>query len=230
MKILKGKYWGLIGLVILVGVGVGMKKGWFQGLVGQKRIRVEELSGGYDVSETTAVFNNQELKVLLADEGGLEKQLVLGEESGKKRIEIDLTNQRLYAFVGDQLIYGFDVSTGKWGRTPTGKFEIWTKLRYSKMEGGSKALRTYYYLPNVPYVMYFHSNEIPKYRGYGIHGTYWHDNFGHPMSHGCINMRTSEAKLVYYWAQPKLKDGQSIYASNDNSGTTIIIYGKTPRG
>jgi lipoprotein-anchoring transpeptidase ErfK/SrfK len=47
-----------------------------------------------------------------------------------------------------------------------------------------------YYLPGVPWTMYF-------YRGYGIHGTYWHNNFGQTMSHGCVNMRTSEAGFVF---------------------------------
>jgi lipoprotein-anchoring transpeptidase ErfK/SrfK len=50
-----------------------------------------------------------------------------------------------------------------------------------------------YYLPDVPYTMYF-------YRGYGIHGTYWHSNFGTPMSHGCVNMQTDEAGWMFNWA------------------------------
>jgi lipoprotein-anchoring transpeptidase ErfK/SrfK len=50
-----------------------------------------------------------------------------------------------------------------------------------------------YDLHNVPYTMYF-------YKGYGLHGTYWHNNFGTPMSHGCVNMPTEEAKWAYYWA------------------------------
>ncbi len=47
-----------------------------------------------------------------------------------------------------------------------------------------------WYLPDVPYVMYF-------YKGYGLHGTYWHNNFGTPMSHGCINFRIEDAAWVY---------------------------------
>jgi lipoprotein-anchoring transpeptidase ErfK/SrfK len=50
-----------------------------------------------------------------------------------------------------------------------------------------------YYLPNVPYVMYF-------YRGYGLHGTYWHHNIGTPMSHGCVNLPTAEAGWLFNWA------------------------------
>jgi lipoprotein-anchoring transpeptidase ErfK/SrfK len=68
-----------------------------------------------------------------------------------------------------------------------GRFRIQTKLRSTRMSGPG------YNLPNVPYTMYF-------YRGYAIHGTYWHNNFGHPMSHGCVNMRTGDAAWVYNWA------------------------------
>ena len=57
-----------------------------------------------------------------------------------------------------------------------------------------------YDLPGVPYVMYFYGGGIAKSRGYGIHGTYWHNNFGHPMSHGCVNMPTAEAEWAYYWS------------------------------
>lgn len=188
-----------------------------------------DLSGRLRPSELTAFFNNRSLIIdqnLLKGKAGLQ---VLGENSEPKRIEIDLTNQRLYAFEGERMVYNFLVSTGKWGRTPTGVFRIWIKLRYSKMEGGSRALRTYYYLPNVPYVMYFSSSQIPGWRGFGIHGTYWHDNFGHPMSHGCINMKTEEAALLYYWANPDLKGRGSILASKDNLGTQVVIYGQAPR-
>ena len=96
------------------------------------------------------------------------------------------------------------------------------------MEGGSKVLRTYYYLPNVPFVMYFYNDEIPKWRGFGLHGTYWHSNFGHPMSHGCINMRTEEAGQLYYWSQPDLRGRGSILAGDDNPGTSVVIYGEAP--
>jgi lipoprotein-anchoring transpeptidase ErfK/SrfK len=50
-----------------------------------------------------------------------------------------------------------------------------------------------YYIPDVPNTMYF-------YGSYGLHGAYWHDNFGHPMSHGCVNMRLSDAAALFGWA------------------------------
>ncbi len=118
---------------------------------------------------------------------------ILGQSTGGKWIDINLSEQRLYMKEGDNTIASFLVSTGRWAPTPTGTFAIWTKLRYTRMTGGSQSLGTYYDLPNVPYTMFF-------YQGYGIHGTYWHNNFGHPMSHGCVNMKTEEAAVVYNWA------------------------------
>jgi hypothetical protein len=96
------------------------------------------------------------------------------------------------------------------------------------MKGGSKELGTYYDLPNVPYTMFFYNDKVPMMAGYSTHGAYWHNNFGHPMSHGCINMKISEAALLYYWADPALGDKSSIRATADNPGTHITIYGTAP--
>lgn len=110
-------------------------------------------------------------------------QVVRG--NGERWIDVDLSQQRLYAYEGDTLVRSFVVSTGTW-QTPTvtGKYRIWIKLRSAPMSGPG------YYLPDVPYIMYF-------YKGYGIHGTYWHNNFGTPMSHGCVNMTIADAEWVY---------------------------------
>lgn len=161
----------------------------------------------------------------------LRRVLGLTTNNGEKRIEVDLTNQRVYAIEGDQIVYQFVVSTGKWGRTPTGEFTIWMKVRSQLMKGGSRELGTYYYLPNVPYVMFFYNDQIAKMRGFSFHGTYWHDNFGHPMSHGCINMRTEDAKTLYEWATPVVTDPKawSTPATPENPGTKVVIYGVTPK-
>jgi len=178
----------------------------------QQNLDLNHLTTDFDPSPPQAIYNNQAITAPLA-QIDTTKTPVLGQNTSNKKIEIDLTNQRLYAYEDNNLVYNFLISSGKWGRTPTGTFQIWIKLRYTKMEGGSKALNTYYYLPNVPYTMFFYNDEVPKYRGFGIHGTYWHNNFGHPMSHGCINMKTEEVEQLFYWAQ---------------LNTTIIIYGQTP--
>ncbi len=118
-------------------------------------------------------------------------QPVLGAASGEKHIYVDLAAQTLYAYQGTTLFFKTLVSTGKWNKTPTGNFHIWEKLVSTRMAGGEGA--DAYDLPNVPYVMYF-------YHDFGLHGAYWHDNFGHVMSHGCVNMRQVDAKTVFDWA------------------------------
>lgn len=116
---------------------------------------------------------------------------VLGATTQPKHIFVDLATQTLYAYEGTTLFMKTFVSTGKWDKTPTGNFHIWEKLISTRMAGGSGA--DAYDLPNVPWVMYFYSD-------YGLHGAYWHDNFGHPMSHGCVNMRQVDAKKLFSWA------------------------------
>jgi lipoprotein-anchoring transpeptidase ErfK/SrfK len=156
---------------------------------------------------------------------------VLGlQNTSDKRIEVDLTNQKTYSYEGSKLVYEFTVSTGLWGWTPTGEFTIWTKVRSQLMQGGSKEKGTYYYLPNVPYVMFFYNDDIEKMRGFSFHGAYWHNNFGHPMSHGCINMRNEDAKTLYEWATPVVTNTKawSTPSTKENPGTKVIIYGKAP--
>lgn len=188
---------------------------------------VGDLSGIPDDQKKVAIFMGKTIEIPQSVYTDYQYKPVLGVSDLPKKIFIDLAAQRLYAYEGDNLIYSFLVSTGKWGKTPTGAFSIWVKLRYTNMVGGNRSLGTYYNLPNVPYTMFFYNDEVPKAKGYGIHGTYWHDNFGHPMSHGCINMRTEEVAQLYEWAHPPAI-ARTTYASDDNPGTPVIIYGTAP--
>lgn len=156
---------------------------------------------------------------------GIIQNKVLGETSGTKHISVDLAKQRLYAHEGDKKVFEFPVSTGKWGRTPTGDYKIWIKLRFTRMTGGSG--NDYYDLPNVPYVMFFYNNEVSKSRGFSLHGAYWHNNFGYPMSHGCVNIRPEDAAKLYQWADP-VAEGNITYATDKNPGTSVTIYGEPP--
>ncbi len=107
---------------------------------------------------------------------------------GVRWIDVDLTNQMTYAYEGNQIVNSFLVSTGTWEHpTVTGQYYIYVKYLYADMAGPG------YYLPDVPYVMYF-------YDGYGLHGTYWHHNFGTPMSHGCVNLSIPDAGWLFNWA------------------------------
>ena len=106
-----------------------------------------------------------------------------------KQIVVDLSEQRLYAYQDGTLLNTFVVSTGVAAYpTVVGDFSIYLRYSSQRMIGPG------YDLPGVPWVMYF-------YQGYGLHGTYWHNNFGTPMSHGCVNMKTDEAKWLYDWAE-----------------------------
>jgi len=108
--------------------------------------------------------------------------------NGARWIDVDLTAQRVYAYEGDIVVNSFIVSTGTWMTpTVTGQYKVYVKYRSAKMSGPG------YYLPDVPYIMYF-------YKGYGLHGTYWHNNFGTPMSHGCVNLTIGDAGWLYNWA------------------------------
>jgi lipoprotein-anchoring transpeptidase ErfK/SrfK len=188
----------------------------------------KDLTGLYDIKSISAEFHGKAVSV--PPQQGTRNLLssVLGEAApSQKRIYVDLSKQRLYAFEGTKLVYSFLVSTGLWGRTPTGDFRIWIKLRYTRMTGGNAAIGTYYNLPNVPYVMFFYNDTVPKQSGYSLHGTYWHNNFGHPMSHGCVNMKTEEVALLYAWANP-VTQGNITYATKEDPGTLITIYGTAP--
>lgn len=191
---------------------------------------IKDLSGLYKENEKEAVFMGEKLPVPQQIAKSKEEERILGERTGaNKHIYIDLTKQMLYAYQDGNLVMSFPVSTGKWGRTPTGDFNIWVKLRYTTMAGGNPAIGTYYNLPNVPYVMFFYNDVVDKGRGYSIHGTYWHNNFGHPMSHGCINMKIEDVERLYYWADPP-SFGSITYASTQSLGTPITIYGTMPEG
>lgn len=114
--------------------------------------------------------------------------LPAGVDENDRWVDVELSTQHAYAYEGSQLVNSFLVSTGTWQHpTVTGTFHIYVKYRYADMRGPG------YYLADVPYVMYF-------YEGYGLHGTYWHHNFGTPMSHGCVNLETGDAGWLYNWA------------------------------
>lgn len=124
-----------------------------------------------------------------------------------KRIEISLSRQRLTAYEYDVPIFETEISSGIPSTepgdngiptiTPKGKFNVTIKMPSKHMGQGNLAADINdYVLPGVPWCSFFTT------QGHAIHGAWWHDNFGVPMSHGCINMRPEEAKWVYRWSRP----------------------------
>jgi len=217
-----GAFLLLVPILLLFGVGVFTAT--TRKITPSLACTTNDFSGLFDGSGLAATFEGESIPVpsALADVASVR---VLGEaDMGERWVEIDLSEQTLRAWNGGELYLETPVSTGlRWYPTPTGEFRIWVKLKYTKMEGGEGAY--YYYLPNVPYVMYFGNDEVPNWRGYGLHGTYWHSDFGTPRSHGCVNLPTPSAEKLYYWVGPVLPDGKSVvYASSDNPGTRVVIH------
>ena len=136
----------------------------------------------------------------------------------EKWVDVDLSHQRVTAYEGTRPVASFLISSGK-ARTPTvtGVFRIWAKISSQTMEGGSTAAGDYYNLPGVQWVSYF-------YKDYSFHGTYWHNNFGTPMSHGCINMTNRDAGWIYDWMGPE-NPGRGWYPTPpDSKGTLVVVH------
>ena len=109
-----------------------------------------------------------------------------------KWIRVNLTSQTLTAYEGDVPVFETLISSGLWQYpTVTGQFRVW--LRYESQTMDGSRLGYDYYLENVPYVMYF-------FEDYALHGTFWHNNFGTPMSHGCVNLETNDAAWIFNWS------------------------------
>ncbi len=136
-----------------------------------------------------------------------------------KWIDVDLSEQRVVVYHGTQAVRAFIVSTGL-PATPTvqGEFQIRMKVRVQTMSGGS-AQYGYYNLPNVEWVQYF-------YEDYAFHGTYWHNNFGQPMSHGCVNMTNEDAQWLFEWADPVWQADGPLWQKTmePDQGTAVLVH------
>jgi len=110
------------------------------------------------------------------------------QRSGGRWIEVNLSKQQLIAWNNGSIERLFWVSTGK-RRTPTpsGTYYIQSKYRSTSMRGAG------YNVPDVPYAMFYSGN-------YAVHGAYWHNSFGTPVSHGCVNLGVNQARWLYNWA------------------------------
>jgi hypothetical protein len=143
----------------------------------------------------------------------------------QKRIEVSLARQELRAFERGRLVLRTSISSGIPGderrdngvptATPRGNFYIDKKMPLRHMgDGHVTGDLQAYELPGVPWVSFFH------YTGVAFHGTYWHNDFGRPKSHGCVNMRTEEAKWLYRWTLP---ESAPIERLRIGRGTTVVV-------
>lgn len=139
--------------------------------------------------------------------------------AGEKRIVVDLANQWVQCFEGSDMVMTTKISSGRkfddnsyW--TPEGAFVTFRKRGSRHMAAGN--LATGYDLPGVPWVSYITDN------GVSFHGTYWHNDFGAPRSHGCVNMTPAAAKWLYRWTTPLVPaEEQEVWMSY---GTEVNIH------
>lgn len=150
---------------------------------------------------------------------------------GEKRIEVNLATQTLMAYERGELVLQTKISSGVARsrqpengiptETPKGRFNIYSKMP-SKHMGDGRLMRgdfdiDAYELVGVPWTLFFHRLDT----GYALHGTYWHNNFGVPMSHGCINLRNPEAKWLFRWCDPVNWPPQ---VEKNGYGTQVHVY------
>ncbi|MFT3764250.1 MAG: L,D-transpeptidase [Minicystis sp.] len=144
----------------------------------------------------------------------------------EKWIDVNLTRKTLVAFEGDKPVFAALVSPGKKSKdkeknhaTIQGTFRIREKHIAVTMDGDGKAASDLpYSIEDVPYVQYFEGS-------YAIHAAFWHNNFGHDMSHGCVNMSPLDAKRVFLWSEPKLPRGwHAAWSTPENRGTLVVVH------
>lgn len=150
----------------------------------------------------------------------------------EKWLDVDLSAQTLIAYVGSRPVYATLVSTGrvrdvldpqKNFETPSGEFRVLSKHRTATMDG-DLAIDGPYSIEDVPYVMYFQL-------AYALHSAFWHDSFGRPHSHGCVNLAPRDAKWLFEFVEPPLPNGwHGVYPKPKEPGTRLYIHGVTPPG
>ncbi len=135
----------------------------------------------------------------------LEPVIFEGPKYKGRWVNVNLSQQITTAYENGKPVKVTLCSTGKGENATTlGVWEIYWRLPKQDMKGGNLASGDYYSLKDVPFPQYFHTS------GEALHGTYWHDDFGHPHSHGCVNLSTPISEWFYGWD----KIGTIVYVHN----------------
>lgn len=138
----------------------------------------------------------------------------------EKWVSVHLASETLIAYEGSRPVYAAAVSTGAHGasgplRTALGTFRVATKWRTHTM-GGLNVDGSSYRAPEVPFAAYYD-------RGRALHGAWWHDWFGHPRSHGCINLAPADARWLFAWLEPRIPEGWYVVKAAAGEGTTVVV-------
>lgn len=151
-------------------------------------VTIDDIMALNNISDPNIIWVGQELTIPAAGEY-IPANIPAAPSATGRSILVSTDDQRIYAYENGALIWTRLVSTGL-PDTPTvkGDYNVYVKYVADDMSGPD------YFLPQVPYTMYF-------FQGYAIHGTYWHNKFGRPMSHGCVNLPVSDAEWIFNWAE-----------------------------
>jgi hypothetical protein len=181
----------------------------------------EALVSGYRYAETDEGWWMRQAEGTIAKPGPVPTDL----KPGEKWIDVNLKTQTLIAFEGDKPVFATLVSTGRMDdevkekdhRTKPGSFRIREKHIAATMDG-DVASDGPYSIEDVPWIMYFNGSIA-------LHGAFWHQNFGHVQSHGCVNLSPVDARSLFGWTDPKLPAGwHGVMATDDNPGTRVVVH------
>ncbi len=156
-------------------------------IAGRYRVTVAAIVHANNLADANRIEVGQRLLIPTCNNGAPLR-------GGPKRIEVDLSEQWMYAFEGRQLVFSAGVSSGKQGwETPVGRFRVYAKVPLQTMRGNARGEK--WEVPDVPHILYF-------YRNAALHGAYWHNLFGTGvrLSHGCVNLPLGTAERLYNWA------------------------------
>jgi len=136
----------------------------------------------------------------------------------RKYIHLDTATQSMTAFEDDTAVLTARCSTGGKGtKTPLGEFRTYHKGPSIHMTNdGAPGAGRGYDLPGVPWVTFFTGT------GVSFHGTYWHNDYGTPRSHGCVNLLPEDAKFLYRWTSPVVP-ADTPYLHRPGTGTRVEI-------
>jgi lipoprotein-anchoring transpeptidase ErfK/SrfK len=135
----------------------------------------------------------------------------------EKHIVVDLKTQMVTAFEGQTMVFSQRCASGVEGTdTPKGEFRTYHKGPSVHMTNEGDAIENVYNLPGVPWCSFFTS------LGHAFHGTYWHNDYGRPRSHGCVNLPSEAAKFIYRWTMPVVPPGED-YVHQPGEGTKVQV-------
>lgn len=142
----------------------------------------------------------------------------------EKWIDVSIGSQTMVAYVGDKAVFGTIISSGRTSSdktqdhpTPTGSWRIREKHVASTMDG-DVASDGPYSIEDVPWIQYFNAS-------YALHGAFWHAEFGHKKSHGCVNLAPVDAKAVFDWTEPQLPRGwHATWSTPEKPGTMVVVH------